>query len=46
MQPKHCGIIICSEDNNWQQQAKRVNDAIAVLETLNGQIIRVKRPQK
>jgi predicted nuclease of predicted toxin-antitoxin system len=45
LQPDHAGIIVCSEDPNWERQAMRINEAISSLETLNGQLIRVYRPQ-
>jgi len=45
LQPEHTGIIVCSKDLNWERQAMRINEAISSLETLNGQLIRVYRPQ-
>lgn len=45
LQPDHAGIIVCSKDLNWERQAIRINEAIALLETLNGRLIRVYRPQ-
>ncbi len=44
-QPNHAGIIICTQDNNWERQATRINDAISTEETLSGRLIRVVRPQ-
>lgn len=44
LEPKHYGIIVCSQDNNWQRQASRINEAISKLETLRGELIRVNRP--
>jgi len=46
LQPNHYGIIVCSEDKNWERQAKLINDAISAQETLTDQLIRVKRPQQ
>ncbi|MEG3938249.1 MULTISPECIES: DUF5615 family PIN-like protein [unclassified Microcoleus] len=43
-QPDHAGIIICTQDSNWERQATRINDAISTLDTLNGKLIRVNRP--
>jgi predicted nuclease of predicted toxin-antitoxin system len=45
LQPEHTGIIVCSKDINWERQAMRINEASSSLETLNGQLIRVYRPQ-
>ncbi|WP_293135059.1 DUF5615 family PIN-like protein [Microcoleus sp. bin38.metabat.b11b12b14.051] len=44
-QPNHAGIIICTQDNNWERQASRIDDAISAEETLTGKLIRVVRPQ-
>ncbi|MEG4228611.1 DUF5615 family PIN-like protein [Microcoleus sp. N9_B2] len=44
-QPDHTGIIICTQDSNWERQATRINEAISVEETLSGKLIRVVRPQ-
>ncbi|MCC3419347.1 MAG: DUF5615 family PIN-like protein [Microcoleus sp. PH2017_29_MFU_D_A] len=43
-QPDHAGIIICTQDSNWERQATRINDAISAEETLSGKLIRVNRP--
>ncbi len=45
-QPDHAGIIICTQDSNWERQATRINDAIAAEETLSGKLIRVNRPSR
>jgi predicted nuclease of predicted toxin-antitoxin system len=45
-QPNHAGIIICTQDNNWERQATRINDAISAEETLTGKLIRVNRPSQ
>ena len=42
----HAGIIICKEDPDRIGQAKRIDEKIAGLEDINGQIIRVYRPDK
>lgn len=42
-QPNHAGIIICTQDSNWERQATRINDAISAIDTLNGKLIRVNR---
>ena len=45
-QPNHAGIIICTQDNNWERQATRINDAISAEETLTRKLIRVNRPSQ
>jgi predicted nuclease of predicted toxin-antitoxin system len=45
LQPDHAGIIVCSNDRNWERLATRINQAISTLETLSGNLIRVNRPQ-
>jgi predicted nuclease of predicted toxin-antitoxin system len=45
-QPDHAGIIICTQDNNWERQATRINDAICAEEPLSGKLIRVNRPSR
>jgi predicted nuclease of predicted toxin-antitoxin system len=44
LQPNHSGIIICTQDNNWERQATRINEAISTEEILTGKLIRVNRP--
>ncbi|MDF0556605.1 DUF5615 family PIN-like protein [Kamptonema sp. UHCC 0994] len=46
LQPDHAGIIVCTRDQNWENLATRINEAISSFETLNGQLIRVYRPQR
>jgi TRAP-type C4-dicarboxylate transport system substrate-binding protein len=43
-QPHHAGIIICTQDSNWERQATRINEAISAIDTLNGKLIRVNGP--
>ncbi|MDF0553926.1 DUF5615 family PIN-like protein [Kamptonema sp. UHCC 0994] len=42
----HAGIIVCTNDQNWERQATRINEAISTLETLRGLLIRVNRPSE
>jgi predicted nuclease of predicted toxin-antitoxin system len=42
----HAGIIVCTEDRNIERLATRINEAIAALESLQGKLIRVNRPQE
>lgn len=44
MQPNHAGIIVCSDDRNWEALAQRVHAAVAEKESLQGQLIRIVRP--
>ncbi|MUG98882.1 hypothetical protein F7734_43960 [Scytonema sp. UIC 10036] len=46
LQPNHAGIIVCTEDPNFQRLATRVDRAISTEESLNGKLIRVNRPSK
>ncbi|KYC40489.1 hypothetical protein WA1_25540 [Scytonema hofmannii PCC 7110] len=42
--PKHAGIIVCTNDTNRLQMATRINEAIIVEEPLASKLIRVVRP--
>ncbi len=42
-QPAHTGIIVCSEDLNWERLATRIHEAISVEETLSGKLIGIHR---
>jgi len=44
--PDHAGIIVCTNDRNWEGLATRINEAICAEETLRGKLIRVVRPQR
>jgi len=44
LQPNHEGIIICTNDRNWQALANRIDMAITVEESLQGKLIRIVRP--
>lgn len=41
--PEHAGIIICTEDPDRVAQAQRINETIAAVGELSGQLIRVNR---
>ncbi len=43
-QPDHEGIIICTNDRNWQALANRIDIAITTEESLQGKLIRIVRP--
>lgn len=45
-QPNHAGIIVCTEDLNFERLASRIDEAISAVETLRGKLIRVNRPLK
>ncbi|MBD2186089.1 DUF5615 family PIN-like protein [Aerosakkonema funiforme] len=45
-QPDHAGIIVCTEDQNVERLATRINEAISAQETLKSRLIRVNRPQR
>jgi predicted nuclease of predicted toxin-antitoxin system len=41
---KHFGIIVCTNNRNWEQFAARINEAVIAEESLQGKLIRVVRP--
>ena len=46
LEPEHYGIIICSQDGNWERQARAIDEAISGMESLRYQLIRIYRPQQ
>ncbi|MBO3458525.1 DUF5615 family PIN-like protein [Aetokthonos hydrillicola Thurmond2011] len=40
----HFGIIVCTNNRNWEQFAARINEAVISEESLLGKLIRVVRP--
>ncbi len=44
-QAEHRGIVVCTFDPNFSNQAERIHDAIASTRSLDDQLIRVNRPQ-
>ncbi|BBD59999.1 hypothetical protein NIES2109_27920 [Nostoc sp. HK-01] len=40
----HLGIIVCTNNRNWEQFATRINESVAKEESLKGKLIRVVRP--
>ncbi len=45
-QPDHAGIIVCTLDADFVGQAGRINEAIAAVESLSGELLRINRPQR
>jgi len=45
VQPDHSGIIVCTQDADPEGQAQRIHMAITGVKTLQGQLLRVNRPQ-
>jgi predicted nuclease of predicted toxin-antitoxin system len=41
---KHFGIIVCTNNRNWEQFAARIDEAVRAEESLRGKLIRVVRP--
>lgn len=41
---KHFGIVVCTNNRNWEQFAARVDEAVKAEESLRGKLIRVLRP--
>lgn len=44
--PVHSGIVICTEDFDRKRQAERINIEISKFEKLDGELMRVYRPDK
>ena len=42
--PNHAGIVACTVDADFEGQAQRIHDAVAGVEELAGQLLRVNRP--
>ena len=42
--PHHAGIVACTVDADFEGQAQRIHDAVAGVEVLAGQLLRVNRP--
>ncbi len=43
-EPNHKGIVVCSFDKDFDGQAKRIDEALAAHDSLDGQLVRVNRP--
>jgi predicted nuclease of predicted toxin-antitoxin system len=43
-QDDHFGIVICTNNRNWEQFAERIDKAVVAEESLQGKLIRVVRP--
>jgi hypothetical protein len=41
---EHFGIVVCTNNRNWEQFAARVDEAVRVEKSLRGKLIRVVRP--
>lgn len=44
-EPNHCGIIVCSVDTDFLALAKRIHEAIQSKSKINGELIRINRPE-
>ncbi|MEQ9237973.1 DUF5615 family PIN-like protein [Coleofasciculus sp. E2-BRE-01] len=44
LNPNHFGIIVCTNNRNWEQFAVRIDEAVTREEPLPGKLIRVVRP--
>lgn len=42
-QPDHAGIVVCTEEPNFEELAARIHQVIAAEENLSGKLIRVNR---
>ena len=45
-QPRHGGIIVCTVDLDFSGQSQRIHEQITKLGRLDGQLIRVNRPNR
>lgn len=45
-QPQHAGIVACTYDPDFLDQAARIDEALKAAMRLDGQLIRVNRPQR
>ena len=43
--PDHAGIVVCTLDADFSGQAERIDDALKACSSLEGQLLRVNRPQ-
>lgn len=43
---EHLGILICTEDPDRQRLASRIDEKVSEYRSLNGELIRVYRPEK
>ncbi|MFN5504739.1 MAG: DUF5615 family PIN-like protein [Pseudanabaena sp.] len=41
---EHFGIVVCTNNRNWEQFAARIDEAVRAEESLRGKLIRVVRP--
>ena len=44
--PKHAGLVVCTEDPDTEGQAVRIEAALRASEPLAGKLIRVNRPSR
>jgi hypothetical protein len=44
--PAHCGIVVCSLDNNFRALAVRIDEALKEHAEMNGLLLRINRPAK
>lgn len=40
----HFGIVVCTQDRNWEQFAKRIHEAVTTEGLLKSKLIRITRP--
>jgi hypothetical protein len=43
-QPNHAGIIVCTDDQDFERQARRIHRVISQYDSLAGMLIRINRP--
>ncbi len=43
--PNHGGIVVCTVDANFEQLARRINEALTGIADMRGFLVRINRPQ-
>ena len=41
LDPNHCGIVVCTNNRNWEEFAVRIDEAVKREEPMLGKLIRV-----
>jgi hypothetical protein len=43
---RHAGMVLCTFDLDFEDQAQRIHDAVAVFDLLAGRLVRVNKPHR
>ncbi|BAC90101.1 DUF5615 family PIN-like protein [Gloeobacter violaceus] len=44
--PDHSGMVVCTDDRNWENLATRIDEAVSAVANTEGVLIRVNRPAR